>query len=498
MSRKPFDPKLVKVDPEEQRAADPNVPLTVTQLTRMVKRALEQHLPATVHVVGEISNFKRHSSGHLYFVLKDEHCELGCVMWRSAATSLKFEPTDGLQVLVTGQVDVFERSGRYQLYARRLEPRGVGALELAFRQLREKLEKEGLFDARRKRPLPPFPERIAVVTSPTGAAVRDILQTLQRRFPCVHVFLYPVTVQGPTAAGEIAGAIGLLNAKHKTLGGIDVMIVGRGGGSLEDLWAFNEEVVARAIFKSEIPVVSAVGHEVDVSISDLVADLRAPTPTAAAEIVVPVRDELLDDLREYANRLTRILGHTVALRRAALDALTRRRPFHEPLFAVRSREQALDELATRLQGGIADRLHRWHRQLNASEVALQRIRPSAVAARLLRRVTEVGQRLQWSVVRAALRRERRLAAACERFAALDPKHRVLRLKHDVDHLARRLEATSHKTTLRRGFSITKTKKDKAVVRDPQSLRDGDVLVTETARGEFESRVVNLRQLELFE
>ncbi|MDO8631193.1 MAG: exodeoxyribonuclease VII large subunit, partial [Phycisphaerales bacterium] len=302
MKREPFNPDLIPRRADEHRAALAG-PLTVSQLTSLIKRAIQDSLPATVHVVGEISNFKRHASGHLYLTLKDAGSELACVMWRADAAKLKFSPEDGLEVIATGGVEVFERAGRYQLYIRRLEPRGVGALELAFRQLCAKLEKEGLFDPRRKKPLPRFPRRIVLVTSPTGAAVADMIRTIERRFPCVHVLVYPVRVQGDGAAAEIASAVRSVNSNAERLGGVDLMIVGRGGGSLEDLWAFNEEIVARAIFASSVPIISAVGHEVDVTIADLAADVRAATPTAAAEIAVPVLDELLSGLGAQELRL---------------------------------------------------------------------------------------------------------------------------------------------------------------------------------------------------
>ncbi len=498
MTRPPFDPSRVKVPPEERLPAGRDVPLSVTQLTQMVKRAIEQHLPPTVHVVGEISNLKRHSSGHLYFVLKDEHCELACVMWRAAAVKLKFDLVNGLEVVASGKVDLFERSGRYQLYVRRLGPRGVGELELALRQLREKLEKEGLFAAEHKKPLPRFPERIAVVTSPTGAVVRDILQTLRRRWPAVHVYLYPVTVQGPSAAGEIADAIKLLNANASSLGGIDCMIVGRGGGSLEDLWAFNEEVVARAIFASRIPVISAVGHEIDVSISDLVADVRAATPTAAAELMVPERDEVLEQLDSGLRHITRLIEHRIALHRATLQGLMRHVHFREPLSIVRRREQVVDELETRLLRTLAERVHKIHRRLSVVELTLQRIRPDVLAARSQQKLAQAADRLRWGVARMLMGCQRRVAQRSERLAGCAPSHHVVRMKDAVESLAVRLEAMSHKCTLRRGFTITRTKKGKKVVRSPGQLVDGDMLVTETGDGAFESRVVNLKQMELFE
>jgi len=472
--------------------------VTVTQLTRMVKRAIEQELPTTVHVVGEISNFKRHSSGHLYFVLKDDSSELACVMWRATAGGLKFDPVDGLEVVATGNVDVFERSGRYQLYVRRLEPKGVGALELAFRQLREKLEREGLFDPKRKQPLPRFPERIAVVTSPTGAAIRDILQTLARRYPVAEVLVCPVTVQGPTAAGEIVGAIGMLNTRRQALGGIDVMIVGRGGGSVEDLWAFNEEVVARAIFASTIPIVSAVGHESDVSISDLVADVRAATPTAAAELVVPLRDDLLATIGAVERRVTRMVNHKLALGRASFTGLLQRSAFREPLLPVRRREQIVDEIVTRLHRRQAERLHRTNRQLSTIEVNLQRIRPDLFAARMQQRLSEAAHQLRWSLSRRLAHFQRLLAERTGRFNLLAPSQRLPRMKERVDSLSRRLDAMGHTATLRRGFTVTRKKQGRQLVRDPNQLLDDDIVTTETASGAFESRVFNRKQRELFD
>ena len=255
---------------DKDRPAGPGT-ITVTELTRLIKGAIQAQLPAELHLVGEISNFTRSANGHLYFTMKDAASEIRCVMWRTAAGAMRFQPSDGLAVIATGAVDVYEPRGQYQFYVRKLEPRGVGALELAFRQLKERLAKEGLFAPERKRDLPRVPERIAVVTSATGAAIRDILQTLRRRYPAVRVFVFDVRVQGDGAAGEVADAIRRINRNRERLGGIDVMIVGRGGGSLEDLWAFNEEAVARAIFASKIPVVSAVGHEVDFTIADFTA-----------------------------------------------------------------------------------------------------------------------------------------------------------------------------------------------------------------------------------
>ena len=270
----------------------------VSQLTSSIKVILEDSL-SNILVEGEISNFRNPSSGHFYFTLKDEKSELKCVSFRSSNEKIKFDIKDGMRVICGGKISVYEKQGSYQLYVSKIEPKGVGALQLAFEQLKEKLFKEGLFDESRKRPIPKLPRRIGIVTSPTGAAIRDILNILKRRFSNIDVLISPVKVQGEGAGEEIAAAIEDLNA----LGVVDVIIVGRGGGSLEDLWAFNEEIVARAVYNSGVPVISAVGHEIDWLITDFVADLRAPTPSAAAELVVPDKSDLIDTLDNIEKRL---------------------------------------------------------------------------------------------------------------------------------------------------------------------------------------------------
>jgi len=260
----------------------------VSEINRMVKNLLEGQFP-DIWLEGEISNLTLHSSGHLYFSLKDEEAQISAIMYKWQVEGLEFAPENGMKVIARGKISVFVKGGRYQIIVYALEPVGIGALQQAFEQLKRKLEKEGLFDKAHKRPMPMLPQRIGIITSPTGAAIRDILNIIERRFANVHILVNPVRVQGDRAAGEIAEAIGYLNEHFPTL---DVLIVGRGGGSLEDLWPFNREIVARAIYDSRIPVISAVGHEVDYTIADFVADLRAPTPSAAAELVVTNKIEL--------------------------------------------------------------------------------------------------------------------------------------------------------------------------------------------------------------
>ena len=265
----------------------------VSEVTGIVKRTLENSPIASLWLEGEVSNFVRHSSGHLYFTLKDSKSQIKCVIFRSSADRLRFAPESGISIILYGKLTVYEPRGEYQIIGTRVEPLGIGDLQLAFEQLKNRLGAEGLFDEAHKKPIPLVPQRVGVITSPTGAAIRDILNVMGRRFSNVSILIHPVSVQGNAAPGEIAAAIDTMNA----VGGLDVLIVGRGGGSVEDLWAFNEEVVARSIYASEIPVISAVGHEIDFTISDFVADYRAPTPSAAALLVPARRSQSLSSCR---------------------------------------------------------------------------------------------------------------------------------------------------------------------------------------------------------
>ncbi len=349
---------------------------TVAELTRKIKQCLEREI-GSVWLVGEISNLRTPSSGHVYMTLKDDQSQISAVAFRRVAQYLKFRLVDGLEVVVFGRVSVYEPRGDYQIIVEKIEPKGQGALDLAFRQLKEKLEKEGLFDPARKKPLPAFPQRIGIVTSPTGAAIRDMLDVIFRRFPGMQVYLRPVRVQGEGAAEEIAAAVADFNA----WGRVDVLIVGRGGGSLEDLWAFNEEVVARAIAASEIPVISAVGHEIDVTISDLVADYRALTPTAAGEVVAPDRGALLDALDGLKRRLAQALLRRLALARQQLEALRRSYGLSRPLEPIRQRQQRADDAVQRLQTAARSRLELARRRLASAGARLEGVSPLAVLAR---------------------------------------------------------------------------------------------------------------------
>ncbi len=350
--------------------------LSVTDITRRIKTTLEQSF-TNLTIQGEISNFKHHSSGHLYFTLKDEGAQISGVMWRSRVASLFFTPQDGMKVIARGNISVYEVRGVYQLDVQQLQPLGVGDLQVAFEKLKQKLFAEGLFAQDHKKPLPRFPRRIGLVTSPTGAAVRDMIQVIGRRYPIVELILCPVRVQGEGAAAEIAQAIDDCNE----FGGIDLLIVGRGGGSLEDLWAFNEEIVARAIYRSSIPVVSAVGHEVDVTIADFVADLRAPTPSAAAELAVPKRDDLVEIVRNICYTSEQIVTDRLAAQREQIRTLIGSYSFNKPFDKVRQFAQRADELKLALGRMVGHRLALLGQQCASLEKRMDSVRPERILER---------------------------------------------------------------------------------------------------------------------
>lgn len=354
---------------------------SVGDLTRGIKGLLEQEFPS-VWVAGEVSNLARPSSGHMYLSLKDAEASLRAVIYRGVALRLRFDPHDGLEVIARGRLSVYSPRGEYQLLVEELHPKGLGAQELALRQLREKLFRLGYFAPERKRALPRIPRRLALITSPTGAAVRDMLEILGRRWPSVDVYVCPSRVQGDGAAEELAAAIRLLNRLHASGGlPLDVMILGRGGGSAEDLGAFNEECVARAIFESQIPVVSAVGHEIDVTVADQVADVRALTPSQAATTVVPDRFEWLQGLADLEQRLRAGLLQQIDLRRRRLEDLGSRRAFRLPVERVRDLEQRLDDWGERLQRAARQRVGQAGDRLAASAAQLETLSPLNVLRR---------------------------------------------------------------------------------------------------------------------
>jgi len=351
-----------------------NPVLKVSQLTYIVKGLLEENF-TSVWVEGEVSNLRTPSSGHFYFTLKDENSQIRVVMFRGQGRFLRFRLEDGLHIILRGNVTVYEARGEYQLLAEYIEPAGVGALQLAYEQLKDRLSKEGLFDQGRKRPIPIVPKKVGIITSPTGAAIRDMLHILKRRFANLHILIYPVRVQGAEAPPEIIRAIREMN----TMDDLDAIIVGRGGGSIEDLWAFNDEGVARAIYHSKIPVISAVGHETDFTIADFVADLRAPTPSAAAELVVHNKAEL----EERLNTLYRRLSHNTKGHLSLINVHLRRLSggLRSPVDKVRQFSQRIDDLSVRLSLSVRQKLEISRRKVERESGILNSLSPLAILNR---------------------------------------------------------------------------------------------------------------------
>lgn len=426
--------------------------LTVSALTALVRGVLEENFDQ-VWVEGEISNLACPQSGHYYFTLKDATAQLRCVMFRGAARTLKFSPRDGMRVLTRGRLTLFEPRGEYQLVAEYLEPQGIGGLQLAFIQLKEKLAKEGLFSELHKKAIPKLPRRIGVVTSPTGAAIRDILTVLSRRFANVELLISPVRVQGEGAAGEIAAAIDDLNR----VGNLDVMIVGRGGGSLEDLWAFNEETVARAIHRSAVPVISAVGHEVDFTIADFVADLRAATPSAAAELVVRSKKELTAELDALSHRLDMSQLRRLERWRAAAASLGR--AVTDPSRILGHLSQRVDSLDARLARETGLILEKCGEKVVTLSGRLSRQSPALTLKRGSERLSTLSLRMDHALVC-------RLAGAAER----------VRLASGT------LNAVSPLATLSRGYSIARKLPERSLVRYSRQIAAGDRLEITFAAG----------------
>ena len=432
---------------------------SVSELSQGIKNLLERQYP-DVWVTGEVSNFRAAGSGHLYFTLKDATAQLRAVCFRNQARYLKFKPQDGISVIARGHLSVYEARGEYQLYVEYLEPAGLGALQLAFEQLKQKLAAEGLFDIARKKPLPVLPRAIGVVTSPTGAVIRDILRILRRRFRNMNVLIYPVKVQGEGAAEEIVEGIKYFNREQN----VDVMIVGRGGGSLEDLWAFNEEVVARAIADSGIPVISAVGHETDFTIADFVADLRAPTPSAAAELVVHRKQDFLTELENRARRMTQIVRLQLSEARQRLTELRMHHAFQTLATRLAERAQRVDDAVASLERSMRSRLN----------VARQEwLRASAGVVRYdFRRLL--------GLKRAALDdRLGRFDAAFRRFLT-ERRNRLAQVEAI-------LKERSPLAILQRGYSITRDAAGK-IIRDAEAVALGSDISVRLARGELAATI----------
>ncbi len=447
--------------PPRQSGPPADAPVfTVGRLNREARQLLEGHF-ASVWVSGEISRFTHHGSGHMYFDLKDADASISCAMFRGSQRGLRFKPGGGMQVIVRGRVSIYESGGRYQLIVEHMEEAGEGLLRRQFEELKARLQAEGLFAEADKQPLPAVPRTIGVVTSPTGAAIRDILHVLRRRYPAAEVIVYPARVQGDGAREEIATAIATANARADC----DVLIVARGGGSLEDLWAFNEEIVARAIHASEIPVIAGVGHEIDFTIADLVADVRAPTPSGAAELVVPDRVTLTGALRDTERRATLAMARALQSLRsdvAARDARLRR---VHPGAVLRELQQKADEL----HSALSRHLLRLREQRSMQVTVLQqRLRRAAPAARVagLRDRKDAGRRRLALAIRHRLETARRAAAA----------------------LSGNLHAVSPLATLERGYAIVRLAGQTAVLRDAGDVRTGDEIEAQLARGSITATV----------
>jgi len=439
--------------------------LSVSELTHRVKDLLEERFPS-VWVEGEVSNLRSPSSGHVYFTLKDANAQLAVVLFRGVAAKVGFKLGDGLQVIAFGDLGVYEKSGQYQLVARQLLPKGLGALQLAFEELKQRLAKEGLFDSARKRPIPALPQRIGLITSPTGAAVRDFLNVIGRRFPNVHIVINPVRVQGDGAAQEIAAAIDEFNALHASHAlTLDVLVVTRGGGSLEDLWAFNEEVVARALARSQIPTISAVGHEIDFTISDFVADLRAPTPSAAAELVVKAKDEFARQLEQYQSRLQRDLRLRLAEVRQRFSDLAASYVFRRPTEIIRQYQQQVDDYGHRLTRAAGAVLDAQRARVGAAGDKFKLLSPRTRLANWRQTLGSHDRRLQgaWTQHQQAAR-------------------------HQLGQVGAKLELLSPNATLQRGYSITLIPETGRIVRSISHVKPGTTISTKVLDGDFNSVV----------
>ena len=437
---------------------------TVSELTLRLKVALEEAFPA-VWVEGEISNLRTPGSGHSYFTLKDEGAQLSAVLFRGRGRRVRFDLEDGMQVLVFGGLDVYAARGQYQLVVEMMEPKGLGALQLAFEQLKRKLEAEGLFDEGRKRPLPAFPRVIGVVTSPTGAAIRDILNIIGRRFGDLHILIAPVRVQGDGAPGEIIQALLNLQAVAE----LDVIIVGRGGGSIEDLWAFNDEGVARAIVACCVPVISAVGHETDFTIADFVADLRAPTPSGAAELVVREKLAVVEALVDLYARLKQAITAEVAAYRERVEYLGRRRVLTDPARALRDLHRRLDELQGRLRLGLRSSQRQVRHRVALATGALRSRNPLA--------------RITGGAALLAQLRGRLIASAA---------HSVKVSRSRFAESVGRLESLSPLGVLARGYSLTRLSSG-AVVRNAGQVAVGDPLEILLHQGAVGARVTDVKE-----
>ena len=412
--------------------------ITVTQLTRYIKYKIDNDVHLNeVFLKGEISNFKAHSRGHFYFTLKDENSRVNAIMFASNTRNIKFTPQDGMKVLVTGKISVFESTGAYQIYVNEMLEDGVGNLYIAFEQLKKKLELEGLFDTSYKKRIPKIPSKIGVITAPTGAAIKDIISTIKRRWPLTEVYLFPALVQGEDAKEDIVRQI-----KRADQYGLDTLIVGRGGGSIEDLWAFNEEIVARAIFECKTPVISAVGHEIDFTISDFVADLRAPTPTGAAEMAVPQLSDVSNYLEQVSIRLKQAISHQIKNYRDRLNDIESRNIFKNPMVLYETKEMIFDNLI---------------------------------------------EKLKYNLIGLAAKKEKELLRVKNSYVLQKPYQMLDKKSNYYLQLVSKLETLSPLLTLQRGYTISR--KDGKVVDSCKKIKKGDIVEVSFRDGDIKTEVL---------
>ena len=435
---------------------------TITALNKAIKNMFEEKRELNnIHLKGEISNFKHHTRGHFYFTLKDENSQLSAIMFASNAKNITFEPTDGMKVLVSGKVSVYEMGGTYQIYVNEMMQDGLGNLYLEFEKLKKKLEAEGLFKKEYKKPIPKFPMKIGIITAPTGAAIRDIMSTIKRRFPICETILFPSLVQGVDAKDDIVRNIRLANTYD-----LDVIILGRGGGSIEDLWAFNEECVARAIFESQIPIVSGVGHEVDFTISDFVADLRAPTPTGAAEMTVPNRVDVIELFNQYNTRLIKAISNEIDMAYEKLNSLKNSYILKNPMSLYEKLEQNFDHLYERLLISFNNTLISNNERLKTVKGSFIFKNPKMLFADKAYNYNDLVNRVKISINK-----------------ILDNKTNL------YVNLLGKLEVLNPITTIKRGYSITRIK-DK-VVKSIHEVNKGDVITISLSDGKIDSKIENV-------
>ncbi|WP_194541869.1 exodeoxyribonuclease VII large subunit [Paenibacillus sp. JZ16] len=449
------------------KSADPGRVLSVKDLNRYIRMKMEgDSRLSDVWIRGEISNFTHHSSGHMYFTLKDEGSRIRAIMFATHNQRLPFIPKEGSRVIARGNVSVYERDGQYQFYAVQMQPDGIGSLYLAYEQLKSKLEEEGLFAAERKRPLPRYPKTIGVITSPTGAAVRDIMITIRRRYPQARAILYPVLVQGKGAAPSIVKGIRTMNDMAEA----DVLIVGRGGGSLEELWAFNEEIVARAIYQSDIPVISAVGHETDFTIADFVADVRAATPTAAAELAVPSSAELRGQLVQRQRQLNQGLQQRLQRSRERLFSLQRSPVLVHPRRYMLQHAERLDMLSQRLQGNLKSRLSLVRQRQKSLHQGLIRYNPRTQAEFAARRKDQANRQLM-NAMQSIM------------------KSKVSQLQTEMRHL----DALSPLKIMSRGYSLVYDEAEQKLVKSIEDVQLGDLVNVRVSDGQLQCQVWGMKE-----